>query len=202
MKYIVCNLKNHLNEFNINDYINTIQKITYKNVIFCIDKKYINLFKNYKLCTQNYYDDLKKEYVLIGHYEKKESKEEIKEKITKALTQKIKVILCIGNENIKDYKSIKKQISYYLDKESNNIIIAYEPYNMIGSKENINIDDLTNIVKNIKKDFNDIKVLYGGNVNEKNINEIIEITDGVLIARLSYNPHKLTNILNKIKKSI
>ncbi|MBQ9023598.1 MAG: triose-phosphate isomerase [Bacilli bacterium] len=202
MKYIVCNLKNHLNEFNINDYINTIQKITYKNVIFCIDKKYINLFKNYKLCTQNYYDDLKKEYVLIGHYEKKESKEEIKEKITKALNQKIKVILCIGNENIKDYKSIKKQISYYLDKESNNIIIAYEPYNMIGSKENINIDDLTNIVKNIKKDFNDIKVLYGGNVNEKNINEIIEITDGVLIARLSYNPHKLTNILNKIKKSI
>lgn len=202
MKYIVCNLKSHLNEFNINDYIKTIQKITYENVIFCIDKNYINLFKGYKLSTQDYYDDLKKEYVIIGHYDKKESKEIIKEKINKSLSNNIKIILCVGNDDIKDYQSIKEQLSYYLDKNNNNIIIAYEPYYMIGSNNNINIEDLNNIVKNIKKDFNNIKVLYGGNVNEKNIDKIIKITDGVIIARLSYNPHKLTNLLKKMKNSI
>ena len=202
MKYIVCNLKSHLNEFNIKDYIETIKKITYKNVIFCIDKKYINLFKDYKVCTQDYFDDLKKEYALIGHYEKNESKEIIKEKLNKAISKKINVILCVGNKDIKDYSYIKKQISYYLDNKSDNIIIAYEPYYMIGSNDNINIKDLKNIVQNIKKDFNNINVLYGGNVNEKNIDEIIKVTDGVLAARLAYNPHKLTNILNKMKKNI
>ena len=62
MKYIVCNLKNHLNDFNIKDYLNTIKKITYSNVIFCVPNIYIKLFKSYKLCTQDYFDDTLYEY--------------------------------------------------------------------------------------------------------------------------------------------
>lgn len=202
MKYIICNLKSHLNEFNINDYINTIKRITYNNVIFCVENKYINLFKNYKTCTQDYYDDIKKEYALIGHHDKKQSKEAIKEKLNKATSKKIKTILCVGNNDIRDYESIKQQLNYYLDNINEDIIIAYEPYYMIGSNNKLDLDELSNIIRKIKEDFNNNTVLYGGNVNLKNIDEIINITDGVLIARLSYNPHKLTNLLNKMTKSI
>ena len=203
MKYIICNLKTHLNEYNIDDYLNTIKKIDYSNFIICPDKKYIDLFKEYRVCTQDFFDDIKSEYTLINHFEKHEEKEEIKEKITKALNKNIKIILCIGNYDIDDYKSIKDQLEYYLsDINYSNIMIAYEPYNMIGSKNEIDIDKLDIIIKNIKNDFENISVLYGGNVNQKNINKILKITDGVLMARMSYNPHKLTSILNNLKKSI
>ena len=78
MKYIICNLKSHLNEFNIKDYLNTIKKITYNNVIFCVPNKYIESFKNNKVCTQDYYEDILKEYVLINHHDRNEEKEIIK----------------------------------------------------------------------------------------------------------------------------
>ena len=196
MKYIVCNLKDHLNEFNIKDYIDTIKKITYKNVIFCVPNKYIKLFKNYKVCMQDYYDDIKEEYALIGHHSKKEEKEIVKDKLNKSLKNNIKVILCVGNDDINDYESIKQQLHYYLDNISENVIVAYEPYNMISSNNNVDIINIKEIISKIKKDFN-VTILYGGNVNEKNINDIINVSDGVLIGRLSFNPHKLTKILIK-----
>lgn len=199
MKYIVCNLKNHLNDFNIKDYLNTIKKITYNNVIFCVPNNYINLFKNYKTCTQDYYNDLLKDYALINHHDRNEEKEIVKEKINNAIKNNIKVILCVGNNDINNYEEIKKQLDYFLINK--NIIIAYEPYKMIGTNNKIEINDIENIVKNIKKNFNNITVLYGGNVNLKNIDEILNVTDGVLIGRLSYNPHKLISLLSKMSKS-
>lgn len=202
MKYIICNLKTHLNEYNITDYLNTIKKINYNNFIICPEKKYISLFHGFKVCTQDFYEDVKSEYTLIGHFEKHDTIEDIKEKIIKATNKKLKIILCIGNNDIEDYNSIKEQLNYYLNNINGNIIIAYEPYNMIGSINEVNIDKLDVIIKKIKKDFNNITVLYGGNVNTKNIKSILQITDGVLMARMSYNPHKLTNLLNNLKKSI
>ena len=201
MKYVVCNLKSHLNDFNIKDYLETIKKITYKNVIFCVSNDYINLFNGYKLCTQDYYEEIEKEYALIGHYEKHEPKEVVKDKLNKAIHKNIKIILCIGNSDINNYDEVKNQLKYYLN-NTKNIIIAYEPYEMIGSNNEIDIREIENIVKKIKNDFNNIKVLYGGNVNENNIERILDVTDGVLIGRFSYNPHKFTKIINKIEKSI
>ena len=201
MKYIICNLKKHLNDLNIKDYLDTIKKITYNNVIFCVPNNYINLFKMHKLCTQDYYDEINEEYVLINHHDNNQPKELVKDKIEKAINKNIKVILCVGNNDIKDYFEIKSQLDYF-KVNSKNIIVAYEPYKMIGTNNKIDIADIDNVVKKIKKDFNNITVLYGGNVNLKNIEDILKITDGVLIARLSYNPYKLTNVLNKITKSI
>lgn len=200
MKYIVCNLKNHLNDFNIKDYLDTIKKITYNNVIFCVPNNYINLFKKQKISTQDYYEEIIKEYTLINHHDINEDREVAKIKITKALKRKINVILCVGNNDINNYSEIKEQLDYFLEKEKN-IIVAYEPYKMIGTNNKIEIEDIENIVKNIKNDFDNIEVLYGGNVNLKNIEDILKVTDGVLIGRLSYNPHKLTNLLNKLMKN-
>lgn len=203
MKYIIANLKNTLNKDNINDYIDNIKKIKYNNLIICPSKEYINNFKN--ICntgSQDYYEDVKVDYTILGHYDKKEEKEEIKSKLYKAIENNIKVILCVGNNEFNDLNSIKIQLDYYLnDINIDNILIAYEPYFMIGSN---NKTDLNNIQKNIKfiKDTYKISVLYGGNVNQKNIEDILKISDGILVGRLSFNPQIFTNVLNKIKKNI
>ena len=202
MKYIIANLKDSLNEDNINQYVSNINKKIYNNLIICPSVKYIDYFKkNNNICTQDYYDNIKCEYALLGHYEKKQSYDVIKNKIKKCIDEKIKIILCIGNDNFDDFNSLKKQLDFYFnDINKENIIIAYEPYFMIGSNNKLNKDKIKNNIDFIKKYFlNDIKVLYGGNVNESNIKEIIDICDGVLLGRTSYNYNKLLKIISILK---
>ena len=46
----------------------------------------------------------------------------------------------------------------------------------------------------------DIKVIYGGSINEKNINDFKEIKelDGFLVGSASINPSRFIEIINKI----
>ena len=201
MKYIIANLKDSLNDNNINQYVSNINKNKYDNLIICPGIKYINYFKNNKICLQDYYENVKCEYALLGHYEKRQSYEIIKNKIKKCIDEKIKVILCIGNDEFDDYNSLKEQLDYYFNDINNeNIIIAYEPFFMIGSNNKLDKNKIKRNIDYIKNYFsNDIKVLYGGNVNEKNINEIIDICDGVLLGRTSYDHIKLLKIINILK---
>lgn len=203
MKYIIANLKTSLNNQNINEYISTIKKVKYNNLILCPDKKYLHLFKNIcKVGSQDYYDDINIDYTIIGHYDKKDEKEQIKYKLDKALKRNIIVILCIGNNSFEDLNSLKNQLDYYLsDVESNNVLIAYEPYFMIGSNNHINLQKIKKNIDYIKNNYKK-NTLYGGNVNQKNIEDILKISDGILVGRLSFNPHIFTNVINKIEKSI
>lgn len=197
-KYIVANLKSSLDDNNINNYLDVINKNKYDNLIICPEVKYINLFKgNYEVGMQDYYENKDYKYVIIGHFERNNSKKEIKEKIEKASMEGKKIILCIGSHNIEG------EINEYLhDIITNNIIIAYEPYEMIGSNNYVNIDELKEKVQNIKSLLpKNINVLYGGNVNEENIEKILDICDGVLVGRMSYNPQNFTNTLNKLIKN-
>ena len=202
MKYIVCNLKSSLTDNNVYDYINEIKNINYSKLIICPNKKYIDLFNgNYSVGSQDYYENINVKYNIIGHYEKKESYEVIKEKILKSLKDNKKVIFCIGNNNFDDIKSLDKQLDLLNDiNYSNNIIVAYEPFFMIGSNNDINIDKIQKNILYIKEKTNNLKVLYGGNVNKNNIENLLKISDGILIARFSYDPHNITNIFNTLKK--
>ena len=207
MKYIVCNLKSHLNEENIKDYINEISKIDYDNLIVLPSKEYISSFKkiNCKVGMQDYFDDITCDYVMINHHESKSKLEQVNSKIKSSIDKKMKVILCIGNNDLDDLKSLKNQLDMFLEdiKRASNIIIAYEPYFMIGSNYEVDLKKIEKCISYVKKYFNNnIKVLYGGNVNEENISKILEISDGILVARLSYNPHKFTNTINKLIKNI
>ena len=204
MKYIICNLKKHLSDENIKEYLEVTNNIDYDSLILCPAYKYIDDFKKSKhiISSQDYYENVNTKYVMINHYERKNTEEEVISKLNNINNQNI--ILCIGNNNLDDYKNLDKMLDLYLNviKSKNNLIIAYEPYYMIGSHIDVNMTKLNECISHIKKQYKDIPVVYGGNVNEKNIEEIIKICDGVMIARLSYNPHKLTKIINNIKNSL
>ena len=155
-------------------------------------------------------------YTIVGHNERrtkfKETDVDINRKIKNSLTSKLKVILCIG-ETYEDYKllkkdkKIKRQIRdalFGID-NINDIILAYEPAWSIGSNRVLDIKELDSTIKYIKDLVFDlyhqtIKVIYGGSINENNIEKFnsIDSLDGFLIGSASINPNKFIEIINKI----
>ena len=144
-------------------------------------------------------------YVIIGHSENRQSGESnqlINLKIKSALKSGLKIIFCIG-ETLKEKrkkitkKILDKQLKLGLNKinSKKDIIIAYEPVWSIGTKS----DDLYETVNFIKKKMRKNKVLYGGSVNPKNINDLklINNIDGYLIGGASQDPKKFIDIIKK-----
>ena len=148
-------------------------------------------------------------YVILGHSENRQTGESdklINLKIKTALKNGLKVIFCIG-EKIKDKRNKKtnsvlsKQIKLGLKGvKLNNIIIAYEPVWAIGSGMIPKSDELFKTINFIKSKFRKkLKILYGGSVNNKNINELktIRNIDGFLVGGASQNSKKFIDIIKK-----
>jgi triosephosphate isomerase len=150
-------------------------------------------------------------YVILGHSENRQSGETeklINLKIKSAIKSNLKVILCIGETLIEKRKKITnkvlaKQITSGLKsiKNTSNIIIAYEPVWSIGTGLIPKTNDLLNSISFIKSKFRKKipKVLYGGSVNNQNINELkdINIIDGFLIGGASQSSKKFIDIIKK-----
>ena len=118
----------------------------------------------------------------------------------------LNVIFCIGEtlqaKRKKITKSVlNKQIKAGLKNIKNNkkIIIAYEPVWSIGTGIIPKYDDLFKTISFIKKEKKNYKVLYGGSVNPKNINQLKSINniDGYLIGGASQDPKKFIDIIKK-----
>ena len=86
-------------------------------------------------------------------------------------------------------------------KNKSNIFIAYEPVWAIGTGIIPKSEDLLKTVEFIKSKFKirSPKVLYGGSVNSKNINDLKKIPpiDGFLIGGASQNPKNFIDIVKK-----
>lgn len=154
------------------------------------------------------------EYVLVGHSERRiyfgEDDIDINKKVLECLKNDLKVILCIGETNeekdmMKTSKVLKRQLMYALRnvEDFKNIYIAYEPVWSIGTNVIPSAKDLGSAVDFIENtiyknfDTTDVKVLYGGSINEENIKELKQIKnlDGFLIGKSSCDAEKLINIL-------
>ena len=162
-------------------------------------------------------------YVLIGHSERRSLQHEeddvINLKIKKALENDLKVIFCVGEtkeerEMLKTSKVLKKQIVNGLNginqNDLRNVIIAYEPVWSISTSgtgivpTNKEINDTTNFIIDLAVNaFNyKPKVLYGGSVNEKNINELnkIDVLSGFLVGGASLDINKVLKIKEVVEK--
>ena len=153
--------------------------------------------------------DVGARYVIIGHSENRKSGETdklINSKIKCALKSGLKIIFCIG-ETLQQKKRkvtkqvLNKQIKLGLNKikNTNKVIIAYEPVWSIGTGLIPKSNELLNTINFIKKKFRNFKVIYGGSVSPKNIHELKSINniDGFLIGGASQNPKKFIDIIKK-----
>ena len=148
-------------------------------------------------------------YVIIGHSETRqigETNRLINLKIQSAIKSGLKVIFCIGETLSQKRKKITKQILSKQIKQGLNkvqkkkkIIIAYEPVWSIGTGIIPKSDELLKTIDFIKNKVKNNKVLYGGSVNPKNINDLKSIVniDGYLIGGASQDPKKFIDIIKK-----
>ena len=153
--------------------------------------------------------DVGAKYVIIGHSENRqrgESNKKINDKIKSALKSGLKVIFCIGETSQekrkkKTYQVLNNQIKtgLYKVKNKKNIIIAYEPVWSIGTGLIPKSNELIKIITYVKKKYKNLKVLYGGSVNSKNIRELKSIynIDGFLIGGASQDAKKFIDIIKK-----
>lgn len=159
-------------------------------------------------------------YTIIGHSERRQTQKEddllINAKVKKALESGLKVILCIGETKeeydlLRTSKVLKREISNGLKNISTNllenVIIAYEPIWSIGTGIIPSNDEISKTIDFIiDTTFNTYKfrpiVLYGGSVNEKNIEQLnqIENVSGFLIGGASLDSSKVLKIKEVVEK--
>lgn len=236
-KIVVGNMKMNLTAQEINQYLKEFEKKEIsKNVVICPSTIYLPYFvgKKFQVGIQNVaaYEmgaytgevaakqakSIKVDYAIIGHSERRsyfhESDDIIREKITLALKEKLKVILCIGEteeerDSLKTYKVLKKQLKTALQgldyKEVFNIVIAYEPVWAIGTgrvPSNLEIHDTIAFIKEIVEELTQHKlpVLYGGSVTDTNIKTLnkIENVDGYLVGGASTKVDKFMKIIEVV----
>ena len=155
-------------------------------------------------------------YTLVGHSERriklKESDIEINKKIKSSLDSNLKVILCVGEteeekQMLKKDVVLKRQIKNALFgvDDISNIIIAYEPVWSVGTNKLPSVEELIKTITYIKgliySMYNkEIKVLYGGSINTKNIDNLknIKEIDGFLIGSASIDPSNFIQIVEKL----
>lgn len=156
-------------------------------------------------------------YAIIGHSERRKYHNDdkfIKEKLIHTIINDLTPILCIGEskeerDNNKTFGVLKHQLDEALsniDKTLlSNIIIAYEPIWSIGTgivPNNKDIYETISFIKNyLQQEYNLIlKVLYGGSVNNQNIEDLEQINnvDGYLIGGSSIDYNKFLDIIDKV----
>ena len=154
-------------------------------------------------------------YAIVGHSERRKYYNDdlyVQAKVKLCLENDIIPIICIG-ENIEQkqnhltFEVLQKQIDEALqnNKLNNKIIVAYEPIWSIGTgdvPENKYIYDIVNMIKKYIKDTYDIEcqVLYGGSVNENNIDNLERIMNinGYLVGGCSLNVISFNKLVKKI----
>jgi triosephosphate isomerase len=165
-------------------------------VVICPPFVYLPLLKGLTLGAQGIYSeekgaftgeisalmlkDLKVEYVIIGHSERRkyfgETNETVNKKIKKALETGLKIIFCIGEtaeerDAGKKNDILQRQIQDGLKDidDIENVSVAYEPVWAIGTGNNCSVDETKESVEFIRKFVKkDTRVLYGGSVKSEN----------------------------------
>ena len=153
--------------------------------------------------------DMGAKYVILGHSENRKLGENdylINTKVKSSIKSGLKIIFCIGETLKQKRKKMTKkilvnQINKGLNKINNkkNILIAYEPVWAIGSGLIPKESDLHETIGFIKNKIRGAKVLYGGSVSPKNINQLkkIDNLDGFLIGGASQVSNNFIDIIKK-----
>lgn len=158
------------------------------------------------------------QFVFVGHSERrrffKESNEQIACQVECALKSGLKVVLCIG-ESLQERERgtsllfLENQIKAALQKVcpaqcKDSILLAYEPEYAVGTGILPSADDiretmagLQNIKNKASLKLEEVPLLYGGSINEKNYKAVAEIpyVEGFLIGKASLDIQSFKKIV-------
>jgi triosephosphate isomerase (TIM) len=164
--------------------------------------------------------EMKVDYVIIGHSERRqyfnETDETVNKKLKTAFAHNLIPILCVGetlNErenNITEEvigRQIKLDLAGLSEKEVADIIVAYEPIWAIGTGKTATAEQANETISYIRKVIGDIynsdiaekvRILYGGSVKPATIKEQMDQSDidGGLVGGASLKSKDFAGIVN------
>lgn len=209
MKFIIANWKMNMDSKSIKEWFDGFNLKTRETVIIAPPFAYLaetkTLLKNdMQLAGQDVSQfekgahtgelgayELKEfaDYCIVGHSERHETAYVTLQKISACLAYKITPIVCFVD------KSFLKQIS-----QIQSCIVCWEdPQNISqnGVYAPKNVAEISAEVENIKTEWPNVTLLYGGSVNRQNILELVNIDklDGVLVGNASLDPAHFTEIV-------
>lgn len=161
--------------------------------------------------------DIGVQWVILGHSERRhvfgESNALIGEKVAYAISCGLKVMACIG-EKLEEREAGRteavcfEQLQAIKDKITNwdNVVIAYEPVWAIGTGKTASPQQAQEVHDKVRAWFkknvsekvaNEIRIMYGGSVTEKNAKDIAKEKDidGFLVGGASLKP-EFADIVN------
>ena len=72
------------------------------------------------------------------------------------------------------------------EKNLSKCVVAYEPLSAIGTGDEMKPEKVMEVVGEIKKYFGEgVRAIYGGSVTGSNVDDYLEICDGVLVGKAS-----------------
>lgn len=220
---LVLNNKSNYDSSSFEEYLNKLELFNNNNnLILCPSFCYLGMTRNSKIdigaqdvsstsslamtgdVTARQLKSLNVKYCIVGHADRSESSEEVKEKIHRLFEYDIVPILCVG-ENNRDSSSeeILKLCIQRLDfvlaelslENRKKVIISYEPKWAISGDIDLDIEKLNDILKSIKSSYPDNRLLYGGGVSASNYSKFdFNVIDGFLLGRIGNDVDKLVNI--------
>ncbi len=208
-------------------YINNLKQLNKKEIISLGAQDCFNQEKGAwtSMISASMIKSVGASFVILGHSEKRligEDDKQINQKIKLAFKNKLKVVLCIGEKERDEegvyFSFLENQILSALSginrKFIKNILIVYEPIWAVGKSSRRVISDkelqeISIFIKRVlmdkfgEKDFNLIKILYGGSVSHKNVEDLIQNggVDGFLVGRDSLDSRKFNKILDVVDKN-
>ncbi len=164
--------------------------------------------------------ELKVDYVIIGHSERRqyfgETDETVNKRTQAALAAKLRPIVCVGEteaereggltEKVLD-KQLIEGLKGFKSKDFDKIVIAYEPVWAIGTGKTATAKDANETIAYIRKVLakkfhksiaEKTRIQYGGSMNTKNCKELMaeEEIDGGLIGGASLKAEDFAFIVN------
>ena len=166
-------------------------------------------------------EDFGLSYVIIGHSERRqyynETDESVNKKAQMLLSKGVRPIICVG-ENLEQRESgvtddfvsmqVKKALNGMLMTQIPEVVIAYEPIWALGTGLTASATDANSTIKMIRATVrgmygdvaDEMRILYGGSMNEKNASELLGTTDidGGLIGGAALDASKFSRIVSSI----
>ena len=159
-------------------------------------------------------EDVGASFVIIGHAERREmgeSDEDIRKKVAAALSARLTPILCVGERERKHgeyFNVIREQLRIALadtEGRAHRVIIVYEPLWTIGKDTAMSPSKMHEMAIFIRKTVvelhgeigHNMKILYGGSVNDKDAGAMLREGDvkGFLVGRASIDAEEFASLL-------